>query len=121
MENPERNTSIEVPLYRLANEVKNEILKAMNFWQYSPIKNEILTSRAIIDLTNQYSTTKDSITDVTNNINDSDFFRVKNGIDSFKSFMENIKNNSKNTLEEERLITNLISTFEVAIESVIKK
>lgn len=115
----DRNSPIETPLYRIPSEVMNEIAKAMNFWdKFSSDKNQTLVSRVLSDLTFPYATTK-TFASSPGDVNPIDLSKVKNGIDAFKNYLQS-KDKSSSRPEERKLISDLISTFEIAIESVVK-
>lgn len=46
----------EINLFRLTDDVRQEVLKALNFWtRFSLVKNAVLSQRAANDLTNRYT------------------------------------------------------------------
>ena len=117
----DRNTPIELPLYRIADEVLKEIVKAIYFWNdFSPSKNQLLINRAVTNLSTSYGTTKTIVSDTTNvQLDDVLTAKIKNGINAFKDYLNAKLNNSK-TPEEKRIIQDLIETFKVAIENELR-
>ena len=113
----DRNLPIEIPVYRIANEVMNEILKAIKFWnQHGTQKNTLYVTRAINDLSKPYGTTKSVPLNDTNVQNNNEITKIKNGIDSFKQYLLNKKTNA--TPEVIKLIDDLNETFYWAVESI---
>lgn len=118
----ERNLPIKIPTYRIADEVRNEIARAMAFWsQYGPDKSDVLISRVLDNLS-----TPDGIsTAISPNIivanvpiltqSASAIDKLKNGVQAFRSYLES------KTSADTKLIADMLSTFEIAIESVIKE
>ena len=122
MQDPDRNTPIEIPLYRISDEVKNELFRALSFWnQFATNKNQIFIERAASDLKNPYATTKSILasTAATTNIKSDSFASIKinNGIIAFKKYLLDEKTKTL-TSEQSKLLNDIIETFYLAIESV---
>jgi hypothetical protein len=119
----DRNLPIDLPLYRIAPEVTKEILSAVDFWQkFSPVKNTLLVNRAITNLTQPYSTTNVTISNSANsqsNDNKQAIDKVKNGINAFKQYLQSEKNKATSQ-ETIKLISDMMDTLSIAVESVIK-
>lgn len=76
-------------LYRIPDEVKYEILQALNMWNLSLNRDRLLCEKALLCLKNPYSTTanKTSDTKEMSSQRQDQLDKITNGINDFKSFL----------------------------------
>jgi|GEM_PF-4990234 len=83
---------ISTGLYRIPDDIKGEILKALNLWQKSAItQNPILVERSLSVLKRPYSTTTSPQTIVNNGLSApvaGSPDKLRNGINDFKAFLQ---------------------------------
>lgn len=118
------NYQLDISLYRISDEVKNELVRALNFWNVSSgSKDPMLTALIIKELKAPYATTNmiDKSAIGGNGEEQAPFIenpRLRNGVVAFKQQMLQYLDKA-NSQEAKDLIKNLITTFEIAIESVL--
>jgi hypothetical protein len=105
-----------ISLYRISDEVKNELVRALNFWNVaSGSKNPLLTELIIRELKVPYTTT-DMINASTSD-NTTPNIRLHNGVVAFKQQLQKYLDTDNKEIND--VASNLISTFKLCIEDVL--
>ena len=117
----DRNLPIELPLYRIPNEVKKEIEFSLKFWDhYGPGKSSTLVERAFSSLSIPYGTTKSITNDVSNAINSNpQITKIKDGVEAFREYLI-VKLMNAETDEIKCLLHSINETFKVAVDNEVK-
>jgi len=105
-----------ISLYRISDEVKNELVRALNFWNVaSGSKNPLLTELIIRELKVPYTTT--DIINISTPDNTTPNIRLHNGIVAFKQQLQKYLDTDNKEIND--VARNLISTFKLCIEDVL--
>ena len=114
----------EVNLYRLTDDVKGEVLRAVNSWRInSPFKVNALVERAIRDLEFPYSkaTLEEWQSKITKVIQEPpkkpiEDIPLQNGLTAFKEHLEQLSLKSSET--EKPIIMRILNTFQKTFEGM---